>query len=125
MTKTEITFNFLDKDYDAEVEYFEPPGVMPYYKVNISDLGLQKEFGAIHNFKEVRKNGWTVLEPAIDPQGKYHAYFWACLMTSIYIILLNDDQEIDHQNDAQAFEGESHMPDVTGLNTDTSVVRSI
>jgi len=65
---------------------------LPYYKVNISDPQLVKEFGMIHNFKEVIKNGWVVLEPAIDPQGRYHAYLWTCLMTSIYILLLNDNQ---------------------------------
>ena len=89
MQKTNIAFTFMDKSYDAEVEYFEPPGVMPYYKVNISDPDLLNEFGMIHNFKEVKRNGWIVLEPALDPQGKYHAYFWACMMTSIYILLLN------------------------------------
>jgi hypothetical protein len=90
ISKTNIIFTYLDKHYDGEVEYFEPPGVMPYYKVNISDPDLTKEFGMIHNFKEELKNGWLVLEPAIDPQGKYHAYFWTCLMTAIYILLLND-----------------------------------
>jgi hypothetical protein len=90
MKNTRIGFTFMDKAYDADVEYFEPPGVMPYYKVNISDPDLMKQFGMIHNFKEVERNGWIVLEPAIDPQGKYHAYFWACLMTSIYILLLNE-----------------------------------
>ena len=90
MTTTQVIFRFLDKQYDSEVEYFEPPGVMPYYKVNISDPDLVKEFGMIHNFKEEIRNGWIVLEPAIDPQGKYHAYFWTCLMTAIYILLLND-----------------------------------
>jgi len=90
MTSTQVTFRFLDKQYDSEVEYFEPPGVMPYYKVNISDPDLVKEFGMIHNFKEEIRNGWIVLQPAIDPQGKYHSYFWTCLMTAIYILLLND-----------------------------------
>jgi hypothetical protein len=91
MTTTSVSFNFMDKTYDADVEYFEPPGVMPYYKVNISDPQLVKQFGMIHNFKEVIKNGWVVLEPALDPQGKYHAYFWTCLMTSIYFLLLNNN----------------------------------
>ena len=89
MEKTNMPFTFMDKSYEAEVEYFEPPDVMPYYKVNISDPDLLGEFGMIHNFKEVVRNGWIVLEPALDPQGKYHAYFWSCLMTSIYILLLN------------------------------------
>ena len=92
MTTTSVSFNFMDKIYNAEVEYFEPPGVMPYYKVNISDPQLVKQFGMIHNFKEEIKNGWVVLEPALDPQGKYHSYFWTCLMTSIYILLLNNNQ---------------------------------
>jgi hypothetical protein len=92
MIATSISFSFMDKTYDADVEYFEPPGVMPYYKVNISDPQLIKEFGMIHNFKEEIKNGWIVLEPALDPQGKYHSYFWTCLMTSIYILLLNDNK---------------------------------
>ena len=43
-------------------------------------------------FKEEIKNGWVVLTPALDPQGKYHAYFWTCLMTSIYILLLNNNE---------------------------------
>jgi hypothetical protein len=90
MTITELSFNFMDKDYDAEVEYFEPPGMMPYYKVNITDPTLQNKFGMVHNFKEIIKNGYIVLEPALDPQGKYHAYFWTCLMESIYILLLNE-----------------------------------
>jgi hypothetical protein len=89
MQKTNIEFSFMDKRYDAEVEFFEPPGVMPYYKVNITDPDLLSEFGMVHNFKEIKRNGWIVLEPALDPQGKYHAYFWSCLMTSIYILLLN------------------------------------
>lgn len=92
MTTTSVSFSFMDKTYDADVEYFEPPGVMPYYKVNISDPLLVKQFGMIHNFKEEIKNGWVVLEPALDPQGKYHAYFWTCLMTSIYILLLNNNE---------------------------------
>ena len=89
MERTNISFTFLDKKYDAEVEYFEPPGVMPYYKVNITNPQLMEKFGMVHNFKETVRNGWIVLEPAIDPQGKYHAYFWTCLMTAIYILLLN------------------------------------
>ncbi len=89
MERTNISFTFLDKNYDAEVEYFEPPGVMPYYKVNITNPQLMEKFGMVHNFKETVRNGWIVLEPAIDPQGKYHAYFWTCLMTAIYILLLN------------------------------------
>ena len=89
MERTNISFTFLDKNYDAEVEYFEPPGVMPYYKVNITNPQLMERFGMVHNFKETVRNGWIVLEPAIDPQGKYHAYFWTCLMTAIYILLLN------------------------------------
>ena len=92
MIKTIVSFSFLDKTYDAEVEYFEPPGVMPYYKVNISDGDLVKQFGMIHNFREVIKNGWVVLEPALDPQGKYYAYFWNCLASSIYILLLNNNE---------------------------------
>ena len=92
MIKTSVSFSFLDKTYEAEVEYFEPPGVMPYYKVNITDAALVTQFGMIHNFKEVIKNGWVVLEPAIDPQGKYHAYFWTCLASSIYILLLNNNE---------------------------------
>ena len=92
MIATSISFSFMDKTYDADVEYFEPPGVMPYYKVNISDPQLIKQFGMIHNFKEEIKNGWIVLEPALDPQGKYHSYFWTCLMSSIYILLLNDNK---------------------------------
>jgi len=95
MTTTTVSFKFMDKTYDADVEYFEPPGVMPYYKVNISDPQLVKQFGMIHNFKEEIKNGWVVLEPALDPQGKYHAYFWTCLMTSIYILLLNNNEQSD------------------------------
>lgn len=75
MTSTQVTFRFLDKQYDSEVEYFEPPGVMPYYKVNISDPDLVKEFGMIHNFKEEIRNGWIVLQPAIDPQGKHRKLF--------------------------------------------------
>ena len=94
MTKTEVPFNFMDKTYDAEVEYFEPPGVMPYYKVNISDPVLEDKFGMVHNFKEIRKNGWIVLEPALDPQGKYHSYFWTCLMESLYILLLNEEMAV-------------------------------
>jgi hypothetical protein len=90
MERTNISFTFLDKNYDAEVEYFEPPGVMPYYKVNITNPQLMEKFGMVHNFKETVRNGWIVLEPAIDPQGKYHAYFWTCLMTAIYILLLNN-----------------------------------
>jgi hypothetical protein len=90
MEKTVVNFIFLDNQYDGEVEYFEPPGVMPYYKINISDPDLVKQFGMIHNFKEMVKNGWVVLEPAIEPQGKYHSYFWTCLMTAIYILLIND-----------------------------------
>jgi len=90
MERTIISFTFLDKNYDAEVEYFEPPGVMPYYKVNITNPQLMERFGMVHNFKETVRNGWIVLEPAIDPQGKYHAYFWTCLMTAIYILLLNN-----------------------------------
>jgi hypothetical protein len=90
MERTNISFTFLDKNYDAEVEYFEPPGVMPYYKVNITNPQLMERFGMVHNFKENVRNGWIVLEPAIDPQGKYHAYFWTCLMTAIYILLLNN-----------------------------------
>ena len=90
MERTNISFTFLDKNYDAEVEYFEPPGVMPYYKVNITNPQLMERFGMVHNFKETVRNGWIVLEPAIDPQGKYHAYFWTCLMTAIYILLLNN-----------------------------------
>jgi hypothetical protein len=89
MQKTQIEFRFLDKAYPGEVEYFEPPGVLPYYKVNIGDPELLKEFGMIHNFKETMKNGFMVLEPALEPQGKYHAYFWTCLMAEIYILLLN------------------------------------
>lgn len=90
MHKTDITFRFLDKNYPAEVEYFEPPGVMPYYKVNITDPDLMEKFGTVHNFKETARNGWIVLEPALDPQGRYHACFWTCLITTIYILLLND-----------------------------------
>ncbi len=90
MHKTDVSFRFLDNVYAAEVEYFEPPGVMPYYKVNVSDPDLMEKFGMVHNFKETVRNGWIVLEPALDPQGRYHAYFWTCLMTSIYILLLND-----------------------------------
>jgi len=90
MERTIISFTFLDKNYDAEVEYFEPPGVMPYYKVNITNPQIMERFGMVHNFKETVRNGWIVLEPAIDPQGKYHAYFWTCLMTAIYILLLNN-----------------------------------
>jgi hypothetical protein len=67
MTTTSVSFNFMDKIYDADVEYFEPPGVLPYYKVNITDPQLVKQFGMIHNFKEEIKNGWVVLEPALDP----------------------------------------------------------
>jgi hypothetical protein len=89
MQKTHIEFSFLDKKYPGEVEYFEPPGVLPYYKVNIDDPELLKEFGMVHNFKETMKNGFMVLEPALEPQGKYHAYFWTCLMVEIYILLLN------------------------------------
>lgn len=90
---TEISFDFLDKSYFGAVQYFEPPGVMPYYKVNIEDANLQKEFGTIHNFKEKMINGWIVLEPAIEPQGKYHAYFSTCLMKSIYILLIDAGEE--------------------------------
>ena len=79
----------MGKNYEADIEYFEPPTVMPYFKVIITDPNLVKEFGQIHNFKEERKNGWKVLTPAIDPQGKYHAYFWTCLMAAIYILLLD------------------------------------
>jgi hypothetical protein len=88
---TTVEFEFLNKTYSAEIEYFEPPAVMPYFKANISDSGLVKEFGMIHNFKEEIVNGWVVLKPAIDPQGKYHAYFWTCIMTSIYILLLDKE----------------------------------
>jgi hypothetical protein len=89
MEKTMIEFEFLKKTYEAEIEYFEPPDVMPYFKANITDPELLSEFGMVHNFKEEIRNGWVVLKPAIDPQGKFHAYFWTCIMTSIYILLLN------------------------------------
>lgn len=90
MKQTHFEFDFLDKRYPAEVEYFEPPTVMPYYKVVIADPGLTGQFGAIHNFKEEAENGYIVLKPALEPQGKFHAYFWACLMVEIYILLLNE-----------------------------------
>jgi hypothetical protein len=89
MEKTKIAFEFLEQTYYADVEYFEPPGVMPYYKAEVSDEKLIQEFGMIHNFKEKMQNGYIVLEPAMEPQGKYHAYFWSCLMSEIYILLLN------------------------------------
>ncbi len=88
MITTEVPFNFMDKTYDAEVEYFEPPGVMPYYKVNITDPNLQNKFGMVHNFKEVKKMGISFWNQPWNRRGKYHAYFWTCLMESIYILLL-------------------------------------
>jgi hypothetical protein len=90
MKQTAFQFTFLDKKYSAEVEYFEPPTVMPYYKVNITDPELTAQFGTIHNFKEENRNGYIVLKPALEPQGKFHAYFWTCLMVEIYILLLNE-----------------------------------
>ncbi len=90
MKHTHFEFAFLDKKYPGEVEYFEPPTVMPYYMVTISDPGLTAQFGAIHNFKEEEEKGFIVLKPALEPQGKYHSYFWTCLMVEIYILLLNE-----------------------------------
>ena len=91
MTITQFQFTFLDKDYTAEVEYFTPPTVVPYYKVNINDEKLISQFGMVHNFKESMVNGYPVLTPALDPQGRYHPYFWACLMVELYILLLNQE----------------------------------
>ncbi len=86
---TTVEFEFLKKTYAADVEYFEPLTVMPYYKVTVQDTELQREFGMIHNFKVEIENNWVVLKPALEPQGKYHAYFWTCIMASLYILLLN------------------------------------
>jgi hypothetical protein len=89
MEKTQVTFEFLKSEYEADIEYFEPPGVMPYFKAVISDAKLSSQFGSVHNFKEEVRNGWVILKPTIDPQGKFHAYFWTCIMASIYILLLD------------------------------------